>query len=154
MPDTVIIDTSVLIALEKIDLLDILCKIYSEIILPQAVINEFGTPSIQCYTIKEIKSPLVKLLVTELNVGKGEAEVIALASKTGIKTIIDDMKARQIAEKLGVKVTGTIGVLLKAEKSGLINNAHNKARELKNKGFYVSDELLDEIYKLKNLESE
>lgn len=46
MPDTVIIDTSVLIALEKIDLLDILCKIYSEIILPQAVINEFGTPSI------------------------------------------------------------------------------------------------------------
>lgn len=77
-----------------------------------------------------------------------------MASKTGIKTIIDDMKARQIAEKLGVKVTGTIGVLLKAEKSGLINNAHNKARELKNKGFYVSDELLDEIYKLKNLESE
>jgi len=149
MSDTVIVDTSVLIALEKIDLLDILCKIYSEIILPQAVINEFGTPSLQCYTIREIKSPLVKLLVSELNVGSGEAEVIALASETGIKTIIDDMKARQIAEKLGVKVTGTIGVLLKAENSGLINNAYDKARELRDKGFYVSDELLDKLFKLR-----
>ena len=59
------------------------------------------------------------------------------------------MKARQIAEKLGVKVTGTIGVLLKAENSGLINNAYDKARELRDKGFYVSDELLDKLFKLR-----
>ncbi len=84
-----------------------------------------------------------------MNVGRGEAEVIALAGETGIKTIIDDMKARQIAEKLGVKVTGTIGVLLKAERAGLINNAYDKTRKLKDKGFYVSDELLDKLYKLR-----
>jgi len=45
MPEKAIAGTSALIALEKINLLDVLCKIYSEIILPEAVISEFGTPS-------------------------------------------------------------------------------------------------------------
>ncbi len=40
MPENAIVDTSALIALEKINLLDVLCKIYSEIILPESVINE------------------------------------------------------------------------------------------------------------------
>ena len=46
MPEMAIADTSALIALEKINLLDILCKIYEKIILPEAVIHEFGTPTI------------------------------------------------------------------------------------------------------------
>ena len=41
MPEIAIVDTSVLIALEKINLLDILCKIYDEIILTEAVIKAF-----------------------------------------------------------------------------------------------------------------
>ncbi|MBI5179902.1 MAG: DUF3368 domain-containing protein [Nitrospirae bacterium] len=146
MPEVIIADASALIALEKINSLDILCKLYSEIILPEAVINEFGTPTIDCYKTKKVNNPLVKLLVGELNLGKGEAEVIALSSETGIKTIIDDLKARQIAEKMGLAVTGTIGLLLKAEKSGLINSAYDKVKELKEKGFYVSNELLDNLH--------
>jgi predicted nucleic acid-binding protein len=43
MPEKVIVDASVLIALEKIGLLDILCKLYNNVILPEAVISEFGT---------------------------------------------------------------------------------------------------------------
>jgi predicted nucleic acid-binding protein len=39
MPEKIIVDTSSLIALEKIELLEVLCKIYAEIILPKAVIN-------------------------------------------------------------------------------------------------------------------
>ncbi len=148
MPEKIIADTSALIALEKIESLEILCKIYPEIILPKAVINEFGAPSINCYVVKEVKNPLIKLLISELNLGKGEAEVIALANETGMKTIIDDLKARQVAEKLGLMVTGTIGILIKAEKALLINSAYEKAKELREKGFYVSDELLDEIKKL------
>lgn len=93
MPEKAIVDTSALIALEKINLLDVLCKIYIEIILPEAVINEIGTPSIDCYSVKKVESPLVRLLVSDLNLGKGESEVIALASETDIKTIIDDLKA-------------------------------------------------------------
>ena len=58
----------------------------------------------------------MKLLITDLNLGKGEADVIALSSQTGLKVIIDDSKARRVAENMGLKVTGTIGVLMKAER--------------------------------------
>ena len=149
MLETAIADTSALIALEKLNLLDVLCKIYAEIILPEAVINEFGAPTIECYSAKKVESSLVRLFVSDLNLGKGESEVIALASETGIKTIIDDLKARKVAETLGLKVTGTIGVLLRAEKLGFIESAYKKTKELREKGFYVSNELLDNISKFK-----
>jgi len=110
-------------------------------------ISEFGTPSINCYAIKKVEGSLIKLLMTDLNLGKGESEVIALSKDTGVRIIIDDLKARKIAETLGLNITGTIGILLKAEKLGLIESAYAKARELKDKGFYVSDELLEDISK-------
>ena len=151
MPETAIADTSVLIALEKINLLDILCKIYDKIILPEAVINEFGPLDIVCYSVKKVKSPLVKLFVNDLNLGKGESEVIALAREIGMRVIIDDLKARKVAETLELIVTGTVGILLKAESMTLIESAYDKAKELKNKGFYVSDQLLDDISEFKIL---
>lgn len=149
MPEIAIVDTSVLIALEKINLLGILCKIYDEIILTEAVINEFGPLGIDCYSVKKVHSPLVKLLVGDLNLGKGESEVIALAREIGTRVIIDDLKARKIAETLELIVTGTVGILIKAENMGLIENAYDKVKELKDKGFYVSSQLLDDISALK-----
>ena len=83
--------------------------------------------------------------------GKGEADVIALASQTGLKVIIDDLKARKAAENMGLKLTGTIGVLLKAERLGLIASAQEKVRELREKGFYVSEELLEDISRFKQV---
>ena len=59
MPDIVIVDTSVLIALEKIKLLDLLCKIYKEIILPEGVVKEFGIIDISCYKVRNVKSGLI-----------------------------------------------------------------------------------------------
>jgi len=149
MPEIAVVDASALIALEKINLLDILCRLYDEIILPEAVMNEFGTPTIDCYSAKKVENALMKLLVSDLNLGKGESEVIALGRETGMRIIIDDLKARKVAETLELNVTGTIGILLKAEKLGLIDSAHDKAKELRDKGFYVSDQLLDDISKLK-----
>jgi len=145
MPEKAIIDTSVLIALERINILDVLCSIYSHIILPEAVVSEFGTPSIDCYSSEKVKSPMVRLLVLDLNLGRGEAESIALASESGSRLVLDDLKARKVAENLGLKVTGTIGILLKAESLALIDSAYDKAKELRDKGFYISDQLLDDL---------
>jgi len=52
---------------------------------------------------------------------------------------------------MGLKVTGTIGVLVKAERLGLIGSAHDKVRELREKGFYVSEELLEDISRFKKV---
>jgi predicted nucleic acid-binding protein len=151
MPEPIIADTSSLIALERINLLQILCKIYKEVIIPESVIKEFGNLSLSCLSIRKVESNLLKLLITDLNLGKGEADVIALASQTGLKVIIDDSKARRVAENMGLKVTGTIGILIKAERAGLIGSAHDKVRELREKGFYVSEELLEDISKFKKV---
>lgn len=148
-PEPIIIDTSSLIALERINLLQILCKIYTEVLIPESVIKEFGNLSLPCLSIRKVESNLLKLLITDLNLGKGEADVIALANQTGLKVIIDDSKARKVAENMGLKLTGTIGALLKAERLELIPSAQEKVRELREKGFYVSEELLEEISKFK-----
>jgi len=150
MPEAVIADTSSLIALEKVNLLPILCKIYSEVVIPESVINEFGNITLPCLLIKRVESSLSKLLIMDLNLGQGEAEVITLANQSGLKVIIDDSKARRIAENMGLKITGTIGVLIKAEKLGLIESAYDKAKELREKGFYVPDELLGDISRFKD----
>jgi len=126
-------------------MLDILCKIYSPIILPEAVVSEFGPLLIECYSSEKVKSPMVGLLVLDLNLGRGEAESIALASEIGLRLVMDDLKARKVAENLGLKITGTIGILLKAESLALIDSAYDKAKELRDKGFYISDQLLDSL---------
>ena len=105
MPEQAIIDTSVLIALERVNMLDVLCKIYSHIILPEAVISEFGPLSIDCYSSEKVKNPMVSLLILDLNLGRGEAESIALASEIGLRLVLDDLKARKVAENLGLKIT-------------------------------------------------
>lgn len=92
---------------------------------------------------------MVRLFRRDLNLGKGEAESIALASETGLILILDDLKARKVAETLDLKITGTIGVLLKAENLALIRSAYNKAKELKDKGFFVSDKLLKDLSKFR-----
>lgn len=152
MSERAIADTSALIALEKINLLDVLCRIYTTIILPEAVINEFGTPPIKCYSTTKVESPLVRLFVGDLNLGKGEAEVIAMSVETGLTAIIDDLKARRVAETLGLKITGTIGIILKAEKMGLIKSSYDKTIELRDKGFFVSDKVLEDILKFRRNE--
>lgn len=128
MPEQIIADTSVLIALEKIDLLHILCKIYKEILLPEAVVKEFGNINIACHSVRKVESRLISTLMQDLNLGRGESEVIALAYETNCNALIDDLKARKVAEKLGI-----------------IDSALNKVQELKDKGFHISNELLAEI---------
>jgi len=148
MPDKIIVDTSVLIALYKLNLLPLLCDVYSEIWLPEGVNREFGALTLPCVVIKRTQSNLIKLLTKDLNLGLGEAEVISLASESNMKVMIDDMKARKAAQNFGLTVTGTIGFLLKAHQLGLIKSAYENVQKLRDMGFYVSGKLIDEIRKI------
>lgn len=80
MPEKTVIDASSLIALEKIDLLALLCKVYSEVLIPEAVIKEFGKISLPCISIKKVESNIINLFVSDLNLGLGEAEAIVCAN--------------------------------------------------------------------------
>ena len=78
----------------------------------------------------------------ELQIDKGEASAIALAKETPDSTIIlDDYKARKVAEKLGLHITGTIGVIIKAKLNGIISSIKPYLAKLNQTDFSVSAEL-------------
>ena len=148
MPETVIINTSCLIALNQLGQVDLLCKLYNKVIVPVEVIDEFPELHLPCFSVVEVNEKDKSIFVEELNLGKDEMAVMSLALKTGNVCIIDDLKARKIAFKIGLKLTGTIGILLRAEKRGLIKSAFDEIRILKSKGFYVSEALLNKLKKI------
>ena len=55
-----------------------------------------------------------------LMVDPGESEAIVLAYEKGLRIILDDRKAREVAQRLGVHVTGTVGLIIKAKQEGVI----------------------------------
>jgi len=114
--------------------------------LPEAVINEFSKDlDLNCIEVIKVESSLKNLLREDLNLGSGGSEVIAYAYENKVRVIIDDLEARKVAEKLELRVTGTIGILCKAQKKGLIVSAYDKVLKLKQQGFRVSDEVLSQL---------
>lgn len=55
--------------------------------------------------------------------------------------VIDDNAAKKTAKYLGLTVTGTIGILLRAKEAGIIDNVSPVIMEMKQRGFYISTEL-------------
>ncbi len=77
--------------------------------------------------------------------GRGESESIALAYHTGIKVLIDDLKARKFAVELGCSLSGTIGVLYKMEQKETIDSAFKEIIKLKELGFRISEKLIHKL---------
>lgn len=146
MAEVCVVDTSCLIVLDKVGLLFLLCEVYKDIYLPKSVVEEFGeNPLLNCIQVVKVNSPLVGIFTDELNLGLGEAETIAYAYEQGIRAVIDDAKARKVAQKLSIKLTGTLGILIKAEKEGIIESSYQVALKLKKAGFRVSDAIIKKL---------
>ena len=149
----VIVDSTPLIARCNIGKLDILKKLYGEIIIPLAVYNEISAKgdsickkevdaSLEWIQIGQIKNNLAKLMYkTQLH--DGEVEVMILAQEENADlVIIDDKNAKKHAKYLKLNVTGTLGVLIKAKQLGFIQTLKPLLYELSNSGIYISSELI------------
>lgn len=79
---------------------------------------------------------------------QGEAEVIILAKEKGIKLVmIDEKVARLQAKVFGLEVIGTLGILLKAKKKGLIPVIKPHIQKILEHGIWIKDEIVDGILK-------
>ena len=77
---------------------------------------------------------------------EGEASSIALAlSQKKCLLILDDLRARRYATKIGLNILGTIGVIARAEKRGIINNAIALVDKIQKTNFRLSDKIIEEI---------
>jgi predicted nucleic acid-binding protein len=119
MPD-VISNTSCLIALSNISRLDLLEKRYGQIIVTPEVANEYGVPLPSWIMVKQVNDPIkIQFILNSLDLG--EASVIALATEySDPLVVLDDGKARKYAAGLGIKLTGTLGIILKCLDFGII----------------------------------
>lgn len=118
----VIADTSCLIVLTKIGELDLLNKLYGVITITNEIAEEFDEPLPLWIEIKNVTDKL-RQKILELQIDKGEASAIALSiEKSNCLLIIDDDKARKVAKKLDITITGTIGVIVKAKQNGIISS--------------------------------
>ncbi len=145
MNRVIISDTSCLIALSNIGLLNILKDLYQEIYITKEVKAEFNGKLPEWVFVLEVKDSQ-KQVEIEKTLDKGEASSIAIALEAPDSTlIIDEIKGRKIAKSLNINIIGTIGILLLAEKRGVIKDVLSIILKLVNKGFRLSDDLLDKL---------
>ncbi len=145
MGKIIISDTSCLIALTKIDKLDLLKDLYQEIIITKDVYQEFGGTLPDWILITEVRNK-EKQKEIEKRLDHGESSSIALALEIDNSTlIIDEIKGRKIAQSLNIDIIGTIGIILLANKKGLISDVIGTILRLVNKGFRLSDTLINKI---------
>jgi len=143
----VISDSSSLIALSEIGKLNLLNKIFGEVIIPSAVEKEVYREKSPPKWIK-VSSVTQRLAshILESSLGPGESEAICLSKEVNADILIlDDLNARRVAEKLGINITGTLGILLLAKEKKLIKSIKPIIEELMKGSFRISDELYEDV---------
>ena len=147
-------NTSCLIILEKIQMLDILEKLYKSITITRIVKEEYGKDLLDFIKVKDIQNKNYHSILRTL-VDPGEASTIALCIENpGATMFLDDDKARKLATVLNLKYTGTIGIILKAKQSGLITSVKEVLLTIENTNFRLSKALKELTLGLANENTE
>ena len=155
----VVSNTSPILNLAIVHRLVLLHRQFGEILIPNAVLDELkvgeerpGSQAIReaissgwIQTHEVSNEPLAQLLRQTLD--RGEAEAIALAIDLKADwTLLDEREGRKVAKSLGLKVTGILGVLLRAKQVGELESLQPVIDDLINKaGFRIAPELLTQI---------
>lgn len=141
MPELVIADTSCFIALSRTNGLWVLKDLYGTVTTTSIVRDEFGSPLPEWVLISDpVDEVRYRMLLLQLD--RGEASAIALALETpDCSIILDERKGRNLALALGLVVTGTLGVLVKAKRSGLLDSVEPWLVRFRDAGFRYSPEV-------------
>lgn len=141
MQKVIVSDTSCLILLDNIGELKLLNRLFGQIVITQEIAQEFKKELPNWFVIEEATNKTYQKIL-EASLDKGEASAIAFAiEQTDCLLIIDDYKGRKYAEQLGIKITGTLGVIIDAKLSGLIQSVKPMLDKIKSTDFRLTSEL-------------
>ncbi len=91
----------------------------------------------------------MNVLLDELDVG--EAETIVLAHELQADWVLmDERKGRRKLTQLGLNKIGTVGILLQAKQQGLISNLRHELEQLRERGFSISQAVIDAVLQQAN----
>src|SRR5207245_1983487 len=155
--ELIIADSSPLIGLARIGQLHIVHSLSKRVVVPVAVWSEVtgaradapGAREVASQTWIEIQdadpavvAPLLILL------GRGEAEALALAQREPAAVLLlDDLRARKVAERLQLRRMGTVALLGLAKREGLIERLKPCLEALVASGVFIRQELIDAALK-------
>jgi predicted nucleic acid-binding protein len=139
--DIIVADASCLIVLQNIGELTLLQKLFHEISITEEVSSEFGLPLPEWVKVRSVINTAKKdSLGLVLDSGEASSIALCLESENPL-LIIDEKKGRRIAQDLGIKTVGTVGLIIKAKKDGSIDSPENLVTLLESHGFYISQNL-------------
>ena len=123
----VVSDTTPLISLLKINRLDLLKKMFGDVLIPQAVFDELTDDErfrLEADQIREKKFIVVKpvnnpestnILKRATGLDQGESEAIVLTDELKADLLLmDEAKGRNVSAQMGLRIMGTIGILMAA----------------------------------------
>ncbi len=160
--DEVVCNSSPIINLINVNCLELLEKLYGKVQIPKAVFNELviegknkkGVSDIINLTEKNViivrevdNIPFVKALNKDLDLGESEVIALAMQINAGL-IIIDEVDARNVAQLYGLKITGFIGVLIKAKNRGYISSVKKYINRAMEEGFWINEKLYNKLMEL------
>lgn len=152
MNKIVVSDTTAITHLAKIDALNLLQKLYIEILIPEAVSSELvqvkrtqpgALQVLNSNWIKVVKiknQKVVHKLMRHLDLGESEAIALSIELQSDV-LIIDEIAGRTVAKKLGRNIIGMVEVLIEAKKKRHIQSVKPYLDKLHNTGIRMSEEL-------------
>lgn len=150
--ERVVIDSGPLIALARMQALEVVGALPLEVICPVEVRVELdagaaaGYPNVEPQWLKvvELRAPLDPVAVASIDIA--EAAVIQLALEQGIKRVcIDETRGRRFACSVGLGVTGSLGLLLLAKLHGALPSLAPVVRRGQHAGVWYDEDLVRRV---------
>ncbi|MCL2571787.1 MAG: DUF3368 domain-containing protein [Defluviitaleaceae bacterium] len=153
---SIIVNSTPLISLAIIHQLDLLQRIFGDVVLPRAVFNEVikegkgkagysQLSNIDWFRVIDVANIELKRSI-KVQLDEGEAEVITVAKDQKISLVcIDEFAGRQYASLLGLDVIGTLGILLIAKRRGYIPVIKPLCDKLISNERFISRALYDDV---------
>jgi predicted nucleic acid-binding protein len=152
----IVADSSALIALATCEGLDILLQIYTDVRVPGAVFDEVaGQDKPQAVALEAFLSGRVMQVdlfhwtLTAGGLGLGEIEAMALYKQISADALlIDDHRARVVAEHNHINCIGALGILLMAKQNGKIEKVSPFVEKLRSSSIHYGKALLEKVLNL------
>ncbi|AEM74929.1 DUF3368 domain-containing protein [Caldicellulosiruptor acetigenus] len=156
----VVSNTTPIIVFAKLERLDILENLFGTIYISPSVYQELTYSSkfeeekgrimnAAFLKIKELRNEFAaEILQRTQAIDKGESETIILAKESNADLLImDEKKGRSVAKLLGLRLTGSLGILLKAKEVGVVSQIEPLIKKLIKENIRISPQLVEEILK-------
>jgi predicted nucleic acid-binding protein len=152
----VVADTSALVALAACDGLALLDQLFQDVRVPPSVFRECtvsGKPEgerLGLYLRDRVTEVDLKdFVIAVAGLGEGELEAMALYKRLRANhLLVDDHRARKVASLNGIRVVGSLGVLLQAKELRLVAEIRPLVAAIQAAGIHYGEQLVTEALRL------